>query len=1001
MVIETSLALLLVATIGQDLPAPSFPAPDPLPPMPGPAYEPPLAAESEAPAGAPRVYEHSPDAGPDQSFYVVGDGLGEQLFAWGRDADDPRGRRVEVRARVVDGRHLFGTLPDRALDAPVLVWFRNDAGWSSAIRLNVPEAWWVHPQTLRPGITFRVFGRDLARRPDRTVCHLYLARPGQTGVWLSSLQAGKYTATARLPEDLAPGDWQLWVYAGCGGRYAWSAPLPLTVEPLGPPAPPNVVTLAPPNDESAGDLQDALDALAARGGGVLQLADGVYPFVGTLRVPADVTLRGSGRDETRLQLLESPPAAFAMVGRGRWNQAPSGVHTVGDTMAYRLEVPEAGEYQVWLRYATEMSPWNQPGVSSKMSIAVDDGPAVVLEALENTGSFGAYRWTRSATIELPAGEHTLRWRNERGGGLSLDAFVFARDPAYEPSDSPWPQTGEGRIVVQGEDVIEFRARDGALPNRIRAAVWLSGNRAAIADLTVSGSPQVNIGVEVRSPEPLGWIADCRVTGCRIADIEGKTGETIGVELAQADRAVVRDNVIFGRAPIWLAGVRGCEVSDNLLLPATRYGDNALAAIVGRTDVVERCVVEGNRVGSPPGAEAGGPQVMRLIWVSTGRGSITHNWFAGNGVVEPNGPGAAEGAGPMRFGGVAGREQNVGEMILFEGNHRTMYFGPLSDADGDSVTLPRTVPPTPDERLGSVQRGQLAYDAEGNETPFWPPEARDESDEPPLGEYYVSVFAGPGQGQTRRVVGRDGERLLVDRPWRTPPEAGSIVAVGTAFYRNHIVGNYVPDGMTGIQLWISCVENIAAGNSIARMRRPAFYLYSNGTTLASSMPRTWNRGISPLFFNQIEGNRAEECSAGVLLTSGDSANLPVEFPRALGNVIRQNSFVRNRTDGLIIVSRKGDAGAGDTSASIVGTVVEFNVVRDAPIAYHAAPGSDVVLFRRNHAYFWYPVNLNPDPPVAFAIDPEAARVILDSNTVEGKVGELKPRDVIEERRSDGP
>ena len=97
------------------------------------------------------------------------------------------------------------------------------------------------------------------------------------------------------------------------------------------------------------------------------------------------------------------------------------------------------------------------------------------------------------------------------------------------------------------------------------------------------------------------------------------------------------------------------------------------------------------------------------------------------------------------------------------------------------------------------------------------------------------------------------------------EAGSVVAAGTAFYRNHIVSNYTPDGMTGIQLWISCIENIVSGNTIARMRRPAFYLYSNGTTLASSMPRTWNRGISPLFFNHIEGNHSYECSSGVLVT----------------------------------------------------------------------------------------------------------------------------------------
>ena len=41
--------------------------------------------------------------------------------------------------------------------------------------------------------------------------------------------------------------------------------------------------------------------------------------------------------------------------------------------------------------------------------------------------------------------------------------------------------------------------------------------------------------------------------------------------------------------------------------------------------------------------------------------MTKNWFANNGVVQPQGPGSAMGAGQMRFGGIAGTDQNVGEM----------------------------------------------------------------------------------------------------------------------------------------------------------------------------------------------------------------------------------------------------------------------------------------------------------------------------------------------------
>mgnify|MGYP001135361865 CR=1 FL=1 len=61
-------------------------------------------------------------------------------------------------------------------------------------------------------------------------------------------------------------------------------------------------------------------------------------------------------------------------------------------------------------------------------------------------------------------------------------------------------------------------------------------------------------------------------------------------------------------------------------------------------------------------------------------------------------------------------------------------------------------------------------------------------------------------------------------------------------------------MTGVQLWISCIENVVSGNEIRRCRKPGVYLFGICSTLASSMPMTWNRGIGPLSFNHIEGTQ---------------------------------------------------------------------------------------------------------------------------------------------------
>jgi hypothetical protein len=160
-----------------------------------------------------------------------------------------------------------------------------------------------------------------------------------------------------------------------------------------------------------------------------------------------------------------------------------------------------------------------------------------------------------------------------------------------------------------------------------------------------------------------------------------------------------------------------------------------------------------------------------------------------------------------------------------------------------------------------------------------------------------------------------------------------------------------------------------------------------------MPATWNRGIGPFYFNLCEGNLTEECSAGALLTSGDWPQLPVEFPRNLGSVLRHNSFIRNRTNGMIITSRKKRTD-GDTSPSVAGAIVEFNVVRDARVAYHVANHADHIVLRRNHAYYWYPVSTSPDPPVAFQFD-HPGTYALEDNTVEGIHGTYS-RPIIKEK-----
>ncbi|MDY0165252.1 MAG: hypothetical protein RBS80_01830 [Thermoguttaceae bacterium] len=969
---NTPLAMLVVTLLAIE-------GPVPLPEPPGAGFDVPERARAE---GAPVVYSHTAGAGPDQSFLLVGEGFTDKLAAWGSHPESETGRAIAPQVQLVDNRSLIATLPERAYDGPIVVWAENEKGFSEPVVLNAPEPWWCLPVAAEGGEAVRVFGRNLAWRPGFARASVYLAHPGAPGSWLKVLRAGKYELTVEMPRDIEPGEYQLWVHAGSGGQYGWGGPLPLGLR-SGPASVPAASVAFP-----GGDLQEAVDRMAATGGGTLRLPEGDVPLAGTLVVPAGVRVEGAGMNKTRLLSPTDPAAELASVVGPMWNQGPSGIHTVGDRMVYRVAFPAAGKWTVWLRYATDMARWDLPGVSGHMTLAADGGEPVPLEDLPNTGSFAAFRWSRSAELDVQAGPREIVWQNVKGGGIHIDAVVFTRDPDYEPGDDPLPTGGERIVVVQGEEMVRFDAKDGTLPGIDRAAVWLAGDGASLADLTIHGTRRTNLGVAVRSPAYPQWIADCRVERVKVVGHEGKQAENCGIRLYNAVRAVVDRNELWGRAPIFLSGVRESRFTANRLVSVTLWGGNAEGYILGRNDTVRKCIIEDNVCASPPGAAGGGPTGRRMVWLSTGRGSVALNWIAGN----------REDA--SRFGGVAGTDQNVGEMILFEACQRIAYYGPPVAAGPRNISLPARLSPTPEEHLGSVARERLAYDAEGNETPFWPPEVDQGTTEPTVGEYFVTVLRGRGMGQTRRVLARQGETYELDRPWRVAPDADGLILVHTAFWRNHIIGNRTVDGMTGIQLWISCIENIVSDNVVARMRKPAVYLYGNCSTLASSMPTTWNRGIGPLYFNHVEGTRAEETSCGALVTSGEMHNLPLMFPRCLGNVLRHNSFVRSRTDGVLLTGNR-PAGEEQPSDAVVGTIAEFNVVRDALVGYRVARSVGAVLLRRNHAYFWYPVSLDPGPRIAFRVDNEEAAVTIEKNSVEGIHGSADGRIVEEQRGPQAP
>ena len=81
-------------------------SPVPPPATPGLADTPP---EHSTAAGAPLVYSFTEEAGPDQSFLLVGEGLTDQVEAWGTHPEDAGGRAIMPKVQSCDGQLLLAT----------------------------------------------------------------------------------------------------------------------------------------------------------------------------------------------------------------------------------------------------------------------------------------------------------------------------------------------------------------------------------------------------------------------------------------------------------------------------------------------------------------------------------------------------------------------------------------------------------------------------------------------------------------------------------------------------------------------------------------------------------------------------------------------------------------------------------------------------------------------------------------------------------------------------
>jgi hypothetical protein len=731
-----------------------------------------------------------------------------------------------------------------------------------------------------------------------------------------------------VPKEAAAGQWRLWVHAGMGGKYGWSQPAAVAV--TAPKAEAETLD-AVANGVQADDGQDDLPALQAAlkaaAGKVVQLPRGEINLSAPMVLTDGQKLRGDDAG-TLLQLSPQVLATDFKADTHRlWQKAVGSIHAVGDYLKWRVKVPAAGDWNVWLYYAADNAPYGIQDMGGHTQLQADDAQPVPLANMPNTGGFGEFKWSQCAKLTLQAGDHVLTWKNVTGGGLNFDKLALSLDADWKPA-TPEPQPGDRLLVIEAESYFDGFGRDWATPDR--AAVTLAGRDCSLDNLVVLAGPACTAGVLVRDAE------DAALTNLTVTDVPTAANGASGVYITGSHRVRVDACTVRGRSPVLLNSVRNVWVTNCTLRPDHGTGDGALGTILGYPPILH-CVVSDNQVETPRGT----PEAMRLLWWCTAGGCTAENYIGYNDGED--------------FGGQPGDDQNVGEAILFETCLTQPYYGAPAAAGDDWVELPDQGPDW--SLLRDIKEGR----------------------------YAVMVLGGPGAGQARPITGLQGRRLALESPWLSAPTAESQVLVTELFYRNHIVGNSIRQAMTGIQLWINGVENVIAGNRLERMRREGILVYGMCNGIAPAATPGWNGGIGAVFYNLVADNHVEGTEYGVRVNVGnvDAGGQPIPWPLAMGNVCRHNTVVCARATAYGADLRCEDKPLEQLAGRLlVGTVFEYGRAEDCPTALSVSQRASQTLARRNHFYYW---NTPHDASTGIAYDKATEGLVNEANEFEGPGG----------------
>ena len=432
--------------------------------------------EFEAAAGAPIIGQITPQANPDDSVMIAGEGFksgGFKAYVYAQSEKD-NGKAIEAKYTVIDDQKMQLVI-DKSLDYGVYgVYLENSNGKGNVKFINTPKIWYINYTQRTAGEQLDIYGENLTT-DNKTDTNVFFVSANGKYCEASIVYADAFKVSVLVPDSLTVGEeYEVHVHNGHGGKYGFA----VSEEKMkysdtsavvydG-----NVIDVtefgADPEDNANDDTEAIKDALnTAMVGDIIYFPKGVYFVSSTISIDTSVRFCGDGKENTVIISANAvKEAAFDVnagpvqfVNLGFWQKRTIGALTSSFIQAKHVSVG-LNEYSVKINDCKFVQSVEPEYRSLKYPIVGQSADGIIVENNEFD----------TVALVQTYGCNRISVRNNKGYmGMFVGKYYHQNTTLFTNSD----RLDMSNNIIQGKDIIDDPT------GMLRKDNWTSGRSIAV------------------------------------------------------------------------------------------------------------------------------------------------------------------------------------------------------------------------------------------------------------------------------------------------------------------------------------------------------------------------------------------------------------------------------------------------------------------------------------------------------------------------------------------